>query len=165
MRFACIVAAGAAVLGSVPAAAQDAPTLEFVFEETVTLGEVFRPGDTALGGRLVIPITGGTFGGPNIRGSIVPGGWDYQLRRPDGCTEVEADYFLKTDDGVIINVINTGVICMGEGGAMMPVRTHPVFEAPRGKYEWLSQAAFVGTLEPAPPEAGPAVRIRFYRVR
>ena len=33
MRFACIVAAGAAVLGRVPAAAQDAPALEFVFEE------------------------------------------------------------------------------------------------------------------------------------
>ena len=164
MRFASILIAAAA-LGSAQAVAQDTPTLEFVFEETVTLGEAFRPGATARGGRLVLPLTGGTFEGPNIRGSIVPGGWDYQLRRPDGCTEVEADYFLRTDDGVIINVVNTGVICMGEGGAMMPVRTHPVFEAPRGKYEWLSKAAFVGTLEPAPPEAGPAVRIRFYRVR
>jgi hypothetical protein len=156
--FFCMALAGA------PVAAQE-PSLEFVFEEIVTLGDATAPGDTARGGRLIIPITGGTFEGPDMRGVIVPGGWDWQLRRADGCTEVEADYFLETDDGVVINVVNTGVICAGEGGAMQPVRTHPVFEAPRGKYEWMSQTAFVGTLEPAPPSAGPAVKIRFYRVR
>jgi hypothetical protein len=157
----------AAALAATPLAAQEPspPSLEFVFEEIVTLGQATAPGDTARGGRLIIPITGGTFEGPEIRGTIVPGGWDWQLRRADGCTDVEADYFLKTDDGVVINVINTGVICPGEGGAFRPVRTHPVFEAPRGKYEWMSQTAFVGTLEPAPPEHGPAVKIRFYRVR
>ncbi|MBO9519055.1 MAG: DUF3237 domain-containing protein [Porphyrobacter sp.] len=165
MRVALTLAGLSSGLAAFPALAQEAPTLEFVFEETVTLGEVTVPGDTALGGRIIIPITGGTFEGPAIKGTIVPGGWDYQLRRADGCNEVKADYFLKTDDGVVINVVNTGVICTGEGGAMKPVRTHPVFEAPRGKYEWLSQAAFVGTLEPAPPSAGPAVKIRFYRVR
>ena len=156
-----------AALAAAPATAQDAPapTLEFAFEETVTLGQATAPGDTARGGRLIIPITGGTFEGPEIKGTVIPGGWDWQLRRADGCTEVEADYFLKTDDGVVINVVNKGVICPGEGGAFRPVRTLPVFEAPRGKYEWLNQAAFVGTLEPAPPAAGPAVKIRFYRVR
>lgn len=157
------------IIAAGPANAQDAPTLEFVFEEIVTLGEAVAPGDTARGGRLIIPITGGTFEGPGngegIRGTIVPGGWDWQLRRADGCTDVEADYFLKTDDGVVINVINKGAICPGEGGAMRPVRTHPVFEPPLGKYQWLGQSAFIGTLEMAPPEHGPAVKIRFYRVR
>ena len=161
--------AGLGALGAlafaVPAAAQEAPSLEFVFEETVKLGDVSAIGGTARGERIIIPITGGTFEGPEIRGEVLPGGWDWQLRRADGCTDVEADYFLQTDDGVVINVVNKGVICPGEGGAMLPVRTHPVFEAPLGKYQWLGQAAFVGTLELAPPEAGPAVRIRFYRVR
>ena len=159
------LAASVALASAVPAQAQDAPTLEFVFEEIVKLGEVTMPGATARGERIIIPITGGTFAGPEIKGIVIPGGWDWQLRRADGCTDVEADYFLQTDDGVVINVVNKGVICMGEGGARPPVRTHPVFEAPRGKYEWLSQNAFVGTLELAPPENGPAVRIRFYRVR
>jgi hypothetical protein len=159
------LAVSAALVWAAPVAAQEAPTLEFVFEETVTLGEVTMPGTTARGERIIIPITGGTFEGPGIKGIVTPGGWDWQLRRADGCTDVEADYFLQTDDGVVINVVNTGVICTGEGGALLPVRTHPVFEAPRGKYEWLSQNAFVGTLELAPPEQGPAVRIRFYRVR
>jgi len=147
-----------------PATAQQAPTLEFAFEEIVTLGEVPPPWDSARGGRVLIPITGGTFEGPNIRGTIMPGGWDWQLRRADGCNEVKADYFIKTDDGVLINVLNTGVICM-ENGAMRPVRTHPVFEAPRGKYDWLSQNAFVGTLEPAPPGNGAGVKIRFYQIK
>ena len=66
---------------------------------------------------------------------------------------------------MLINVVNKGAICPGEGGAMRPVRTHPVFEPPLGKYQWLGQSAFVGTLEMAPPELGPAVRVRFYRVR
>jgi len=159
--------AAVAVLAlAAPASAQEAPapSLEFVFEEIVSLGTVAMPGATARGERIIIPITGGTFEGPDIKGVVVPGGWDWQLRRADGCTEVEADYFLQTDDDVLINVLNRGVICTGENGPML-VRTHPVFEAPRGKYEWLSQNAFVGTLELAPPENGPAVKIRFYRVR
>ena len=155
----------ASVAASASAQPANEPGLEFVLQETVSLGKAVEVGKTARGERRIIPITGGHFEGPNIKGEIMPGGWDWQLRRADGCTEVKADYFLKTDDGVVINVLNKGVICPGENGAFRPVRTHPVFEAPRGKYEWLSQTAFVGTLERAAPENGPAVKIRIFRVR
>ncbi len=168
MREAKIVIAGCMCWLATPLVAQTPtePTLEFVFEEIVTLGAPVSPGETARGGRLIIPITGGTVAGPALNGEVMPGGWDWQLRRDDGCTEIEADYFLRTDDGVVINVVNKGVLCEpAEGEARIPVRTHPVFEAPRGKYEWLGKAAFIGTLEPAPPSAGSAVKIRFYRVR
>ena len=149
------------------------PALEFVFEETVTLAAPTTPGPTALGGRNIIPITGGSFEGPAIRGTILPGGWDWQLRRADGCTHIKADYMLRTDDGVVINILNQGVACPGPDGKVQPVRTQAVFEPPLGKYDWLGKSAFVGTLELAvpdtggPPPAGPpaAVRIRFYRVR
>ena len=161
-----IVAGTALLAAAASASAQEAPPLEFVFEERVTLGEAIAAGDTARGSRLIIPITGGTFEGPEIRGEVLPMGWDWQLRRDDGCTEVEADYFLRTNDGAVINIVNTGVICpQGENGPA-PVRTHPVFEAPVGKYEWLSQGAFVGTLEPEMEgDDVAAVRIRIYRVR
>ena len=153
--------------GAAMAAAQDAPapTVEFVFQETVTLGKAVEVGKTIRGERRIIPITGGHFEGPSIKGEIVPGGWDWQLTRFDGCTDVKADYFLKTDDGVVINVVNTGEICPGEKGAPAAVRTHPVFEPPLGKYEWLGRQAFVGTLGMGPASAGPAVLIRFYRVK
>lgn len=152
------IIAAVALCGAAPVAAEE-PSLEFVFEEVVALGAAINPGDTARGGRLIIPITGGTFKG-QINGEVMPGGWDWQLRRADGCTDVVADYFLKTDDGVVINVRNTGALCPGQ-----VVRTHPVFEAPLGKYDWLGKTVFVGTLEMAEPEHGPAVKIRFYRVR
>ena len=48
------------------------------------------PGKTPYGSRNMIPITGGTFEGPGIRGIIVPGGWDWQLVRADGCVDVIA---------------------------------------------------------------------------
>jgi hypothetical protein len=88
------------------------------------------------------------------------GGWDWQLLRADGCTELEADYMLRADDGTVINVINKGVACPNQ-----PVRTLAVFEAPVGKHDWLSKAVFVGMLVPDRTAPGPAVKIRFYRVR
>lgn len=140
-----------------------APHLEFAFEEIVTLGAAIPVGETPFGKRTIIPITGGTFSGPGIEGEIIAGGWDWQLLRTDGCTDVEADYMLRTNDGVIINVINVGVLCPPQEGRAVPVRTQPRFEAPKGKYDWLNRTAFIGTLELAPASAGPAVKIRFYR--
>jgi hypothetical protein len=148
-----------------PAAAQQVPALEFAFSETVDLGEGIAVGPTTRGERTIIPITGGTFEGPGLRGTIVPGAWDWQLLRPDGCRELEADYFLKTDDGAIINVVNTAVLCAGEGGQFAPVRTQAVFEPPLGKYQWLGQSAFVGVLEAGEQSAPSSIRISFYRVR
>jgi hypothetical protein len=169
-RAVCRAASIIAIV-SIPsfATAQPAPSaeprLEFAFEEIVTLGAAISPGNTAYGARNIIPITGGTFEGPGIKGTIIPGGWDWQLVRADGCIDVHADYMLKTDDGVIINVVNDGALCMPKPGEpAKPARTSPRFEAPVGKYGWLSQTAFIGTLEGARgPNGEPAVKIRFYR--
>jgi hypothetical protein len=161
-----LMAIGVTALWSAAAAQETpAPAVEFAFEETVTLGKVVEVGKTVRGDRRIIPITGGHFEGPRIRGEVMPGGWDWQLTRADGCTDVKADYFLKTDDGVVINVVNTGEICPGDKGAPAPVRTHPVFEPPLGKYDWLGKRTFVGTLGMAQAKDGPAVLIRFYEVK
>lgn len=142
------------------------PSLEFAFSEVVTLAADITPGQTARGQRNIVPITGGTFEGPGIKGKILPGGWDWQLRRPDGCMEIEANYMLQTDDRVTINVINKGTACVPPPGQAFKARTLPVFEAPIGRYDWLSKAAFIGTLDPMKmPDGSPAVRIRFYRVQ
>ncbi len=146
------------------------PRLEFVFEEVVTLGGGLNPGTTPIGERYIIPITGGSFEGPGdgsgFKGVIMPGGWDWQLKRSDGCVWAYADYMLKTDDGVIINVRNQGPMCpQKEGAAPVPILLTPIFEAPLGRYQWLNQAAFVNRLDIVTHEGRPAVRIRFYRVR
>ncbi|WP_443751397.1 DUF3237 domain-containing protein [Asticcacaulis solisilvae] len=158
------IAIGLTLFIATPAPAEtpaDAPKLTFAFEETVTLGTGMSPGKTMLGTRNIVPITGGTFEGPGIRGTLVPGGWDWQLQRADGCWGVRADYMLKTDDGAIINVLNQGALCPPENGVSKPVRTVALFEPPLGRYQWLGQSAMVGTLEILSDR--PAVRIRFYR--
>src|SRR5690349_6773257 len=118
MRVAIIATAFALVpIAGIAAAEEPAPLgTEFVMEEIVKLSPAINVGKTAKGNRRIIPIVGGRFDGPDIKGEIMSGGWDWQLDRADGCIDVEADYFLKTDDGVIINVINKGAICPPAGG-------------------------------------------------
>ena len=161
------ISAFAVGASAAPAAAQDAPEpgLELLYRSVVTLGPAIEVGETGRGMRRIIPITGGTFEGPQMKGEILPMGWDWQLDRADGCTEIIADYFLRTDDGVVINVVNSGALCRpGEDGTPPPpVRTNPVFEAPLGKYEWLSKGGYIGTLGFDPTLDEPAVVITIYR--
>ena len=116
------------------------PELEYVVTLHVTLGQAFQVGDTGKGTRTVIPITGGTFEGPNIKGEVLPGGADYQMQL-DGRTEIEAIYCIRTDDGVSIHVRNCGIIKMGDG---MYFRCAPRFEAPKdSKYAWMNECLFL----------------------
>ena len=87
------------------------PELEFALQLKVTLGQAFSIENTQHGRRTVIPITGGTFEGPGIKGTIVNGGADYQLANAQGRTELEAIYCIKTDDGVYIHVRNRLFLC------------------------------------------------------
>ena len=98
---------------------EKAPELEFALQLKVTLGETFGIDNTQHGRRTVIPITGGTFEGPKLKGTIVNGGADYQLNGPDGRTELEAIYCIKTDDGVYIHVRNRGIIANGKDAAFI----------------------------------------------
>jgi len=141
----------------------EAPRMEFVFEEIVTLGAAVHPGATPYGERNIIPITGGTFSGPKIKGKVMPGGWDWQLATKTGCRKIQADYMIQTEDGAIINVVNKGTSCRTPTEKAGRLLTVPVFEAPTGPYEWLNGGAYVGTLDGTTVDGKPAVRIRFYR--
>ena len=84
---------------------QNTPQLEFALQLKVTLGDAYSCGETQHGQRTIIPITGGTFEGPNIKGTIINGGADYQLgNKALNRTELEAIYCIKTDDGVNISL-------------------------------------------------------------
>ena len=131
---------------------------EFVYESIVTIEVPVEVGATPSGTRRYIPITGGTFEGPKIRGTILPGGADWQTSRPDGVTEVAALSSIRADDGTVIIVRNCGVIAAG--GAYM--RTAPRFEAPAGPHAWLNEAQFVGSVSGGPRPC--SVIIRVFRV-
>ena len=123
------------------------PQLEFALQLKVTLGEAFSIENTQHGRRTVIPITGGTFEGPGIKGTIINGGADYQLANAQGRTELEAIYCIKTDDDVYIHVRNRGIIAGGQDADGKPTfyfKAAPQFEAPAdSKYVWLNNALFI----------------------
>jgi hypothetical protein len=147
-----------------------APVAELALELYVTLAPAVTVGESDAGTRQFIPITGGRFSGAGMRGEVMAGGADWQLRRPDGVLEVHALYSLRTDDGTVIVVDNNGIIVppvAPAAGAGSPagayVRTNPQFHAPRGKYDWLNKSVFIGTITPA--TGGGAVIIHAFRVR
>jgi hypothetical protein len=149
------------------------PRAEFVFEERVTLAPAVVLGETALGQRQYIPITGGKVVGPKLNGEVIPGGWDFQLRYPGGCGSLSADYFLRAVDGTAIHVLNEAFTCT-PGVPGERTITRPRIEAPKGSHEWMTRGTFVGILEVEPPATPPApgstprleaIRIRIYQIR
>ena len=118
---------------------KETPQLEFAMQLKVTVGEAYSCGETQHGRRIVIPITGGTFEGPKLKGTILSGGADYQLVDTTlHRTELEAIYCIKTDDDVCIHIRNRGIIADGY------FKCAPQFEAPAdSKYAWLNNALFV----------------------
>lgn len=150
------------------------PKFEFAFEARVTLAPATVLGETGIGHRQYIPITGGTVVGPKFKGAVIPGGWDYQLRSAGGCGSLSADYFWKAEDGTVIHILNEGLSCAGAAPGSERGWLRPRFEAPKGPHEWMTRAVFVASLEPEPPAVAPppgtppkleAIRIRFYQVK
>lgn len=127
---------------------KETPKLEFALQLRVTLGETYAVGESQHGKRIIIPITGGVFEGPLLKGTILNGGADYQLANADGSrTELEAIYSIRTDDGVNIHVRNYGIVYNGkdaQGNPSFYFKAAPKFEAPtNSRYAWLNNALFV----------------------
>ncbi len=139
--------------------------LKFLFRAEIQLGAPVDLGRGHRGMRRQIPLLSGEFEGPLMRGTIPPGGSDWQVIRPDGTTEVEAHYMLHTEDGALIRIINKGfrrgsesvMQRLAEGEHVHPseyyFRAVPTFEAPNGRYNWLNHTVFVSTGERKPKAA------------
>ena len=57
-------------------------------------------GQTAQGHRRIVPLTGGTFSGPEMSGRLLPGASaDWQIILPDGIALGDIRYILQTDQG------------------------------------------------------------------
>lgn len=148
------------------------PRLTFAFEVRATVGPPLEVGEVAQGRRRIVPITGGTFEGPTLRGTVKAGGADWQIIRADGFTEIDTRYTLETDAGQLIYVQNPGMrhaapevmkrLLAGEAvdPAVVYFRTAPKFETASPELQWLTRSIFVATGERYPND----VRIRFFRV-
>lgn len=148
------------------------PELQFVFEVRFDLGTAQEVGVVAGGERRVIPIVGGVFTGPGIRGRVLNGGADWQLVRADGSAELDARYTLETDSGSLIYVSNRGMrngppevlAKLRAGEAVDPstyyFRAVPTFETSAPELTWLCHSVFLCSGE---RQARQAI-LRFWRV-
>ena len=110
------------------------PDLEYVMELKVVCDKAYTDN-----GHTIIPIIGGTFEGPHLKGVVLRGGADTQTYDADNDrTDLDAVYAIMTDDSVTIQVRNRGIWHKGY------FRASPVFKAPaNSKYNWLNNAIFI----------------------
>jgi hypothetical protein len=120
-------------------------------------------GATPLGGRRIIPVSGGDFEGTRLRGTVMPhAGSDWLIARADGSFQQDARLTLLTDDGALIGMSYRGVrhstpevaarLARGEsvGPADYYLRTAPFFETSAERYAWINTIVSVGVGERVP---------------
>ena len=167
-----VLVSAAPAAAQAPPAATDPPRLTLALTLRVQVGEPMEMGTVPRGRRRIIPILGGTFEGPGIRGRVLPGGADWQIVRSDGLAELDTRYTLQTDGGSLIYIQNAGMrhappdvtrkLLAGEpvDPSKVYFKTVPVFETSAPELEWLTRAIFVGTGERHPSE----VVVRVWKV-
>jgi hypothetical protein len=149
------------------------PALVFAFELRATVGDPVVIGEVPHGLRRIVAITGGTVRGPMMNGIVLPNsGADWQLIQPDGFSELDTRYTLRTGKGELVYVQNVGIRHappevmqrLNAGQIVDPglvyFRTVPKFETAAPELQWLTRSVFVGVGERSPNE----VIVRFYRL-
>lgn len=61
------------------------------------------------GERRYVPLGSGTVRGPELNGTLVEGGVDWQIARADGVLEIAAHYVVRADDGALIEIQSDGL--------------------------------------------------------
>lgn len=144
--------------GDWPLVEQDPVKTQLVMQLVVTCTgpEKLGAGEQSKDGKRteIWPIVGGRFegrfDGKTIHGTVIPGGGDFPVVRPDGVEVVDALYRLRTDDGVTIIIHNVGLTYPGTKSGDERYRLAPQFIAPVGKYDWLNRNLFIATLTDVP---------------
>lgn len=132
---------------------------EFLMTIAADVGELMSMGGGPLGERRVVSIDGGTFEGPQLKGSIVPGGADWQIARADGVLDIDARYALRSDAGALIRVVSQGyrhgppevLAALGRGEDVPRekyfFRTVMRFETGAAELAWLNRTIAVATAQ------------------
>jgi hypothetical protein len=134
-----------------------------LFTITIKLHPIQELGDTPAGNRRVVPVSGGNFSGPRLRGKILPyAGSDLLLGRADGSFQQDVRMVLRTDDGALILMTYRGVrhasqetnARIARGEPVSPsdyyLRTTPFFETSSPEFAWLNKIVAVGIGERRP---------------
>lgn len=131
-----------------------------LFDIVVDLAPRLNIGAGPLGHRVLFGATGGRFTGPRLRGTVLPGGGDWALFRPDGAMSLDVRLTLRTDDDALIQMTYGGrwitppdlKAAMADAGTRHQIdpacyyfRTNPLFETGSAAYGWLNDIVCVGS--------------------
>ena len=132
------------------------PHLTPVYRLDATLGEPLDLGDSTRGHRRIVPLAGGTFTGPEISGTLVPGASaDWQTVLADGTALGDIRYTLQTDAGELLYVQSRGVrhgsaevlarLARGEDvdASEYTFRTSTQIETAAPRLDWLNRGVFI----------------------
>jgi len=134
-----------------------------VYRLEATVGSPLELGQIAHGHRRIVPLTGGTFSGPELSGTLMPGASaDWQTVLPDGTALGDIRYTLQTDGGDLLYVQSRGVrhgspevlgrLGRGEevGAGEYTFRAATQIETAAGALDWLNKGIFIGVAARGP---------------
>jgi hypothetical protein len=132
------------------------PCLTKVYRLEATLGQPMDVGTIAQGRRRIVPLTGGTFTGPELNGKLLPGASaDWQIIMADGTALGDIRYTLQTDRGDLLYVQSRAVrhgsaevlARLGRGenvdASEYTFRTATQIETAAADLDWLNRGVFV----------------------
>lgn len=132
------------------------PRLNLVYRLEATVGNPQDLGEIFAGHRRIVPLTGGIFAGPDLRGTLVPGASaDWQIVLPDGTVLGDVRYTLQIEQGDLLYVQSQGVrhgdpeilerLGRGEDidAAEYTFRTSAKIETGAAHLDWLNKGIFI----------------------
>ncbi len=132
------------------------PRLTKVYRLEATLAQPFDLGEIVPGHRRIVPLTGGTFTGPELNGKLLPGASaDWQIILPDGTALGDIRYTLETNGGALLYVQSRSVrhgspevlarLARGEDvdASDYTFRTSTQIETAASELDWLNKGVFI----------------------
>jgi hypothetical protein len=132
------------------------PCLTKILRLEATLGEALDVGNVAQGRRRIVPLTGGTFAGPELNGTLLPGASaDWQIVLLDGSALGDIRFTLQTHHGDLLYVRSHGVrhgsaevlarLSRGEevDATEYVFRTSTQIETAAPDLDWLNKGVFI----------------------
>ena len=128
-----------------------------LFTLTLEIGPIHDLGPTPNGHRRIVEVRGGRFEGEEFHGTVLPGGGDWIVVRPDDVVQLDVRLTLRTDDGHLVYMTYRGMRHgpswvmdkLNKGEKVDPseyyFRTTPLFETSSEKYGFLNRIVTVAT--------------------
>lgn len=109
---------------------------EFLLELQLDVSAQLDTGHTR-----IAPVTGGTFSGPRLNGTVHGGGADW-ISQVAGHSSLDVRITLETEDKALIYMSYKGLIVRSDADIYW--RVTPVFSTASEKYDWLNHIVSVG---------------------